>query len=317
MAVGIVDGRALGCAARLVVTNPRAAQLAELAVAGVLREIDDSCSRFRADSELSLLNANPGREVALSPTLAAALAVALRAARLSDGAVDPTVGSAVLAAGYDRDFALVPVDGEAVRLTGGAAPGWRTVRLDLTRRTARLPRGVRVDLGATAKALAADLAADAALRAAGALPPSSLRGGRPGVLVSLGGDVAMRGEPPPGGWRIQVGEDSDAPLAEDAEAIRATAGGVATSSTTVRRWRRGDDTLHHLIDPRTGLPADGPWRTATAAAATCVDANTASTAAIVLGAGAASWLEAAGVPGRLVDRAGAVTRVAGWPEARA
>jgi thiamine biosynthesis lipoprotein len=306
MAVEIVDGRALGCAARLVVTNPRAVRLAELAVAGVLREIDDSCSRFRADSELSLLNASPEREVALSPTLAAALAVALRAARLSDGAVDPTVGSAVVAAGYDRDFALVPADGEAVRLTGSAVPGWRAVRLDLTRRTARLPRGVRVDLGATAKALAADLAAEAALRAAGGA-----------VLVSLGGDVAMRGEPPPGGWRIQVSEDSAAPLADGVEAIRATAGGVATSSTTVRRWRRGGDTLHHLIDPRTGLPADGPWRTATASAATCVDANIASTAAIVLGAGAEAWLEAAGVPARLVDQAGAVTRVGGWPEAAA
>jgi thiamine biosynthesis lipoprotein len=92
---------------------------------------------------------------------------------------------------------------------------------------------------------------------------------------------------------------------------------VATSSTTVRRWRRGGDTLHHLIDPRTGLPADGPWRTATASAATCVDANIASTAAIVLGAGAEAWLEAAGVPARLVDQAGAVTRVGGWPEAAA
>jgi thiamine biosynthesis lipoprotein ApbE len=306
MAVEVVEGRALGCAARLVVTDPRAVRLAELVVAGVLREIDDSCSRFRPDSELSRLNACPDRDVALSPTLAAALAVALRAARLTNGAVDPTVGGAVLAAGYDRDFVLVPPDGHAVRLVGGAVPGWRTVRLDLERRTARLPRGVRIDLGATAKALAADLAADAALRAAGC-----------GVLVSLGGDIGMRGEPPAGGWRIQVGEDSAAPIAAGTETIRVTAGGIATSSTTVRRWRRGDATLHHLIDPRTGLPAGGPWRTATAAAATCVDANTAATAAIVLGAAAPRWLERARVPARLVDRSGATVRVAGWPEALA
>lgn len=305
MPVEIVDGRALGCAARLVVTDPGAVRLAELAVTGVLREIDGSCSRFRADSELSLLNASPDRYVALSPTLAAALAVALRAARLSEGAVDPTVGGAVVAAGYDRDFALVARDGDAVRLAGGAVPGWRRVRLDLARRTARVPRGVVVDLGATAKALAADLAADAAMRAAGC-----------GVLVSLGGDIAMRGEPPAGGWRIQVGEDSAGPIAEGAEAIRVTAGGIATSSTTVRRWRRGGAALHHLIDPRTGLPAAGPWRTATTAAATCVDANTAATAAIVLGAAAPGWLEGARVPARLVDRTGAVVRVAGWPEAR-
>jgi thiamine biosynthesis lipoprotein len=306
MAVEIVDGRALGCAARLVVTNPRAVRLAELAVAGVLREVDESCSRFRADSELSLLNASPERDVALSPMLAVALGVAMRAARLSDGTVDPTVGSAVVAAGYDRDFALVPADAGPVSLVSRPVPGWRTIGLDLVHRTARLPRGVRVDLGATAKALAADLAADAALRAADG-----------GVLVSLGGDIAMRGAPPSGGWRIQVGEDSAAPIAAGVEAIRADAGGMATSSTTVRRWRRGGATLHHLIDPRTGLPADGPWRSATAAAATCVDANIAATAAIVLGADATRWLEAAGVPARLVDRTGAVARIAGWPEARA
>ena len=81
----------------------------------------------------------------------------------------------------------------------------------------------------------------------------------------------------------------------------------------MRRWRRGGATLHHLIDPRTGLPADGPWRSATAAAATCVDANIAATAAIVLGNEAPRWLEAAGVPARLVDRWGAVARIAGWP----
>jgi thiamine biosynthesis lipoprotein len=306
MAVEIVDGRALGCAARLVVTEPRGVRLAELAVAGVLRQIEDSCSRFRADSELSLLNANPETDVALSPTLAAALGVALRAARLSGGAVDPTVGSAVVAAGYDRDFALVASDGKAVRLASRPVPGWRAIRLDLARRTACLPRGVQVDLGATAKALAADLAADAALRAIGG-----------GVLVSLGGDLAMRGEPPPGGWRVQVGEDSEAPIASGAEAIRVAGGGVATSSTTVRWWRRGGVTLHHLIDPRTGLPADGPWRTVTTAAATCVDANVAATAAIVLGATAATWLEGARVPARLVDRHGGVVRVAGWPEAEA
>jgi thiamine biosynthesis lipoprotein ApbE len=304
MAVETVDGRALGCAARLVVTEPSRVRLAELAVAGVLRQIEDSCSRFRTDSELSLLNANPETDVALSPTLAAALGVALRAARLSGGAVDPTVGSAVVAAGYDRDFALVAPDGQPVRLASRPVPGWRSIRLDVARRTACIPRGVHVDLGATAKALAADLAADAALRAAGG-----------GVLVSLGGDIAMRGEPPPGGWRVQVGEDSTAAIAGGAEAIRVAGGGVATSSTTVRRWRRGGATLHHLIDPRTGLPADGRWRTASAAAATCVDANTAATAAIVLGAAAAGWLEAARVPARLVDRRGGVVRLAGWPEA--
>jgi thiamine biosynthesis lipoprotein len=306
MQLTVIDGTALGCRARLVVTNPRAAGVAEIAVAGVLHRIDETCSRFRADSEISLLNAAPDRDVPVSPTLATALAVALRAARLSGGAVDPTVGGAVVAAGYDRDFALLPADGAAVSLDRRSVPGWRRLRLDLQRPTARVPSGVQVDLGASAKAMAADMAAAVALRVAGG-----------GVLVSLGRDIAMRGTPPPGGWRIQVGEDSALPVGEDAPAITVETGGVATSSTTVRRWRRGGVTLHHLIDPRTGQPADGPWRTATAAAATCVDANTAATAAIVLGPGAAAWLEAAGLPARLVARTGSVTRLAGWPEERA
>lgn len=302
MTLEVVDGRALGCTVRLVVTASRAVRVAEAAVAEVLDEVDRTCSRFRPDSELVRLQAAQGREVAVSPMLAAALGVALRAARRSDGAVDPTVGVAVRAAGYDRDFALVPVAGDAVRLAAGAVPGWRSIRLDASRSTVQVPVGVEVDLGATAKALAADLAADAAQRAAGG-----------GVLVSLGGDIAMRGVPPPGGWRIQVGDDSAAPERAGVETIAIYGGGVATSSITVRRWHRGADSLHHLIDPRTGLPADGPWRTATVAARTCVDANTASTAAIVLGQGAAGWLEATGLPARLIGRDGAVMRRGGWP----
>jgi thiamine biosynthesis lipoprotein len=81
----------------------------------------------------------------------------------------------------------------------------------------------------------------------------------------------------------------------------------------VRRWKRGGVVLHHIIDPATGLPASGPWRTATVVAASCVDANLASTAAIVMGSRAAGWLEVAGLPGRLVDRSGLIHRTAGWP----
>ncbi len=132
-----MEARALGCSVRLVLTNPRAARPAEVAVAGVLREIDASCSRFRPDSELSLLNAMPGRELTVSPILAAALAAALRAARLSGGLVDPTVGRAVAAAGYDRDFALVPPDGVAVHAAGEPAPGWGTIQFDAGRRLVR------------------------------------------------------------------------------------------------------------------------------------------------------------------------------------
>jgi thiamine biosynthesis lipoprotein len=168
----------------------------------------------------------------------------------------------------------------------------------------RVPRGVEIDLGATAKALTSDLAAAAACKA--------IDGG--GVLVSLGGDIAVAGEAPEQGWSIQASEDSAAPIDDKEEAVMITSGGLATSSTTVRRWTRGGVVLHHIIDPATGLPADSCWRTATVVAATCVDANIASTAAIVMGRNAISWLEARRLPARLVDLAGNVQRLAGWPE---
>jgi thiamine biosynthesis lipoprotein len=151
--------------------------------------------------------------------------------------------------------------------------------------------------------LAADLAAAAALTAAG--------GG--GVLVSLGGDIAVAGEAPPGGWLVQVSEDSGAPIEEGEEAVSITSGGIATSSTIVRRWVRGGVELHHIIDPAIGHPVAGPWRTASVAAADCVDANIASTAAIVKGDGALTWLERQRMAARLVDRAGVVHRTSRWP----
>jgi thiamine biosynthesis lipoprotein len=227
----------------------------------------------------------------------------LRAAELTDGAVDPTVGAAVRNAGYNVDFGALPADGEALTLTVSPVPGWRRIRLFPATRRVEIDAGVEVDLGATAKALASDLAAASALEA--------MHGG--GVLVSLGGDVSVAGEPPDEGWHIQIAENSRAEITPDGETIAIRAGGVATSSTTVRRWRRGGMELHHIIDPATGLPAAGPWRTVSVVAGTCVDANIAATAAIVRGPAAASWLESAGLPARLVDRAGAMTRVGGWP----
>jgi thiamine biosynthesis lipoprotein len=302
--LGIAEGRALGCTMRVVVTRPQALASARAAVDGVLADIDAAASRFRADSELSRLNATPGRAVTVSPLLARAIEEALRGAQLTDGAVDPTVGAAVRLAGYDVDFAAVPAVGAAITLVAERIPGWRAVELNRSARTVVVPVGVELDLGATAKALAADLAAAAAAREA----PDT------GVLVSLGGDIAVAGEPPPGGWAIQASEDSATPLSDSEETVSISAGGVATSGTTVRRWTRGGTVLHHIIDPSTGLPAETCWRTVTVAAATCVDANIASTAAIVLGERAPSWLEAHGLAARLVRVDGSISRVGGWPE---
>lgn len=301
--LGIADGRALGCTVRLVVTTPDRLLAAKAAVDRVLGDIDVAASRFRPDSELSRLNAFPERDVRVSPLLGRAIAEALRGARLTGGAVDPTVGRAVRLSGYDSDFAAVASSGAAITLVADSVPGWRAVRYDEATRMLSLPRGVELDLGSTAKALAADLAAAAALEAAG--------GG--GVLVSLGGDIAVAGESPAGGWTVQVSEDSTAAIVDAEEAIAIERGGLATSSTTVRRWTRGGAELHHIIDPATGLPASSPWRTVTVVAGTCVDANIASTAAIVMGDAALGWLEGQRLPARMIGRDGSHEQTSFWP----
>ncbi len=290
----------------MIVTHEGDLAAAKSAVDEVVQAVDLAANRFREDSELSRLNATPDRSVVISPLLTKLIAAALRGARLTGGAVDPTVGSAIKLAGYDTDFAAVRPDGIAIDLVVSRIPGWQAVVLDEGSRTVRLPRGVDIDLGATAKALTSDLAAAAALS----------RVGHGGVLVSLGGDIAVVGEPPTEGWLIQTSEDSGAPIQEGEETISIRSGGLATSSTTIRRWTRGGVALHHIIDPATGLPSEGPWRTATVVAGTCVDANIASTAAIVKGEAAIEWLEESRLPARLVDRTGSVHRLAGWPKPR-
>jgi thiamine biosynthesis lipoprotein ApbE len=299
--------RALGTTASILVVGRGAHGGARRDVEAVLAEIDGACSRFRDDSELTAVNGARGRAVHVSPVLLDAVEVALRAARVTGGRVDPTVGGALVLAGYDRDFAAVR--GSRVRRRVGATrvPGWRVVEVDRAAGTVRVPDGVRLDLGATAKALAADRAAARALA----------HGPATGVLVNLGGDIAVAGEPPPEGWRVRVADSHLAGPGEGGQELTIASGGLSTSSTTVRRWRHDGGDAHHIVDPHTGAPAAEYWRTVSVAAATCVDANIASTAAIVLGVSARAWLAAAGLPARLVTVGGEVEVTAGWPADRA
>jgi thiamine biosynthesis lipoprotein len=289
----LLDGRpeALGTAVRIL--------QAELAA------IDRACSRFRDDSELALVNSAAGRTVPVTDLMAEAVEVALTAAAQTGGDVDPTLGRALVAAGYDADFAALPADGPVPVPQPPPAGAWQGIELDRAAGTLRIPAGVALDLGATAKALAVDRAAAAVAAATGA-----------GVLVNVGGDLAAAGPLPPAGWPVRLTDDTAredvATPGTRGPVVRMHGGGLATSSTAVRRWRRGGE-LHHVLDPRTGLPAEPVWRTVTVTAATCVDANTASTAAIVRGRGAPQWLAGLGLPSRLVDATGATTRVAGWP----
>ena len=294
--------RALGTTAHLVVTDAAALGEAIDAVQAEIDAIDLACSRFRDDSELQALNRAAGRPFLAGPLLVEAVGVALGAAEATGGVVDPTMGRAICALGWDRDFALLGDDGPpVVRVRRTAA--WQGVELDALLGTIRLPAGVELDLGATAKALCADRAARAATARTGA-----------GVLVGLGGDIAVAGPVPEDGWPVRVTDDHRAGPDAEGQTVAIFGGGLATSSTRVRRWRRGGRELHHILDPRTGLPAPELWRTVSVAAASCVDANTASTAAIVRGRSAAAWLARRGLAARLVACDGATLRVAGWPE---
>jgi len=299
-----VVGRALfaGLGGEIVVAVTRADALpsALAAARAEVLAIDAACSRFREDSELTRLNAAAGRPIPASPLLREALRVAVRAAHVTDGIVVPTVGRAVVEAGYDRDFKLLPRHQPAAPRRRPATGGWEEVAIDEVAGTVTVPPQVALDLGATAKALAADRAAAAGAERTGC-----------GVLVAAAGDVATAGTPPPDGWVVAVAEHhADAPLAF----VRVDSGGVATSGTTARTWWRGRRAMHHLIDPRTGRPARAWWRTVTVAAASCVDANIASTAAVVLGRRAPAWLAERGLAARLVDQHHRACLVGGWPQ---
>jgi thiamine biosynthesis lipoprotein len=336
--IAAADRDALGTTARLVAWPPQHLPALLAAVDRELADLDDQASRFRPDSEISAVLSTGGTHQ-ISAGLAEAVAVALAAAWWTDGLTDPTVGRALISLGYDRDFAAItPSDREPLPVR---VPGWSKVRLD--GRTLTVPAGIVLDLGATAKGLGADRAARAAYRAAST----------GGVLVSLGGDLAVLGQPPAGGWPILVADEhrqtrqarnlsgrpngtADSATAgttgagpartagagpagtadpATAQQIRLAHGGLATSSVTCRQWLRAGQTMHHIIDPRTGRPAAGPWRTVSVAAASCAEANAAATAAIVAGEQAADWLAAQGLPARLVGHDGSIRRTPGWPAA--
>jgi len=321
---------ALGTGVRVLSTEPGALPAAVAAVRGELAAIDAACSRFRDDSELTRLNRRAGEPVQVSPLLFAALEAAVRACRMTGGAVDPTMGRAIRVLGYDRDFAQLdrvslPLHGAGQGVVnspspsrgegrgGGAAAqpvtlivqpagGIGVIEMDRRTRVVRVQGGHELDLGATAKALAADRAALAAQTAAGC-----------GVLVSIGGDLRVAGESPPDGWPVLITDDHAAPLDGPGDVISLRSGALATSSTAVRRWRQNGTPRHHILDPSTGVPAQEHWRTVSVVAGSCVDANTAATAAIVWGERAIGWLAQHRLPARLVRADGSVTYLAGWP----
>jgi thiamine biosynthesis lipoprotein len=294
--------RALGTTATVAVAAPEVLEDARALLEAELVRLDEACSRFRPDSELVRANEQAGRSVRIGPVLARAVATAIDAAESTGGLVTPTVGVPLAGAGYDRTFELVRKRGAwTIRQATPLLDAWRDIELDLDRGTLRVPRGVELDLGATAKSLAADRAAELIARRTSF-----------GVLVSLGGDVAFAGTAPTHGWVVQLADDHEAPSG-DGPAVAVSAGGLATTSTTVRRWPTNRGEAHHVIDPRTASPAESPWRTVSVCAVSCVEANVAALGALLMGRDAPGWIEARGSHARLVRHDGSVSYAGAWP----
>lgn len=281
----------------LLVTDPTVLSRARAIVDAELDAVEDAASRFRPDSEICALAAAAGARTPVSPVLADLIGAALTAARLTDGDVDPTVGRALVDLGYDRD--IDDIDPAAPRVASIAIRAdWSMIDFDGS--SVRLPDGVLLDLGATAKAVAADRCAHRVYAETGS-----------GVLVNLGGDLTTAGPTPDGGWQVLV-QDTD-----DDRPCSVTLGGgtgLATSSTRRRQWRHNGDLVHHIIDPRTGRSAEPVWRSVSVAASDCLTANALSTAAIIRGHRAPDWIAGLGIPARFVDQGGAVRTVGGWPQ---
>jgi thiamine biosynthesis lipoprotein len=246
------------------------------AVRALFERYESVFSRFRAGSELNRLNDAGGGT--MSRLFADVLETALWARARTDGLVDPTLGGALAAAGYDRDFAAGLDRGEPA---GPPVPARAVRRIG---RVLILPRGVRLDLDGVVKGLAVDCAA-------GLLDGDG--------YVAAGGDIATRGP-------------VDVAVAGGAVRVR---GGIATSGSTRRRWRRAGRVVHHLIDPATGAPADSPWREVTVCGATCLAADVAAKAAYLLGERGPAWLDARGLPGRFVRASGELLPNAAWAAA--
>ena len=295
--------RAIGTTASVMVTEEHRADEALVLLGHELRALDEACSRFRPDSELRQLEANGhGQPVAVSPLLFEVIDVACRVAVETAGTVDPTVGSALIELGYDRDFTEIDPCAADEAFVPRPAPGWWHIGLDPDAGTVSVPPGVHIDLGATAKAFAADRAAEHLAEALGC-----------GVLVNLGGDVAVAGPVPPGGWAVGIAADCTADVARVDQVVTIVGGGLATSGTTARRWMRTGRPVHHIVDPWTGDVAPPVWSLVSVAAPSCVEANAWSTAAVVWGEDAVGNLASRDVPARLVDTTGTVTTCGHWP----
>jgi thiamine biosynthesis lipoprotein len=296
------DWKVWSCDASVVVTNPADVAEAGTIVRDILAEVDEASSRFRADSELTRRAADFVHGAEASPMLAYLVGAALDAAHMTDGDVDPTLGIELARLGYDRDISALNTGPELAAASIATSvvsrrSTWREIALRGTLLT--IPASIQLDLGASAKAAAADLAASRVASQLGC-----------GTLVAIGGDIATSGPQPDEGWNVLVQDTDDDP---SQQVLLAAGAAMATSSTQKRRWMSGGFLRHHILDPQSGMPATPTWRSVTVAAPTCLEANALSTASIVRGFRAMEWLNGQKIGARFVDLQGRVVTTDDWP----
>jgi thiamine biosynthesis lipoprotein len=264
------------------------ALLALASVESEFERLEALLSRFRPDSDLSRLNAQGSIEA--DDDLLAVVRLALAGRECTAGRFDPSLHDALVAAGYDRSFETLersgPVDPLAAPVPGGG-------RVWIRGRRVELEPGARLDLGGIGKGYAVDRAVD-------------LLGPLGAALVNAGGDLAVSGILAGGLWPVAV------ELPSGSVTLGLAQGALATSGKDRRRWRVGDDERHHLIDPRTGRPADSDLLTVTVAGRSAVEAEVWAKALFIAGAdAAAAEAEARGLPALLVSADGRTRAVGG------
>jgi FAD:protein FMN transferase len=261
-------------------------------------EWEAALSRFRSDSELSRLNARADGWVAVSPLLFDVTATALEAARATGGVFDPTLLRQLVSLGYDRTFATLPPIAPPLSETIAPGGGWRGIQLDHEKRRVFLPAGVALDFGGIAKGMAAD-AAVKRLREMGV----------PRGCVNAGGDLATFGAPPDGdGWPIGVQGTRETHL------VTLKRGALATSGIANRQWRQGAFVRRHILDPRTGMPAETGLWSVTVATERCAQAEAAAKAAFILGPReGARFLDERKLAGLFAHEDGSWQSAGDWP----
>ena len=287
----------MGTTISLLLPTSQAARGVQI-VGSLFREWEQTLSRFLPESELSQLNAHAGTAMAVSDLLYTVLATALSAAQATQGVYDPALLEQLVQLGYDRTFDDLPAVSFDPIIPGEPGGGWRGIRVNPIYRHVTLPIGIKLDFGGIAKGMAVDAALEQ-LRLSGISP----------ALVNAGGDLAVLGLPPAAEqWPIAV------PGRERYWTIPLHSGAVATSGIAHRHWWQGQTLRHHLLDPRTGLPAQSDLWSVTVVADRCEQAEVAAKVAFILGSRqGADFLRRHRIAGLLVREDGTWESVEPWP----